>query len=51
MQTASCPASPAQVLLHVTDREDTNGSPCLGVALAVSGAFWLSVSTLLVLVA
>lgn len=45
-----CPASSAQ-LLHVTEREGTNGAPCLGVAIAMGSLFWLSVSTLLVLAA
>ena len=50
MKTGPCSASSAQVL-RVTEREGTNGAPCLGVAVALGGAFWLSVSTLLVLVA
>jgi hypothetical protein len=50
MKPAPCSAPSAQVL-RVTEREGTNDAPCLGVALAMSGAFWLGVSTLLVLVA
>ena len=50
MKPAPCPASSVRVL-HVTEREGTNGAPCLGVALAMSGVFWLGLSTLLVLVA
>ena len=50
MKPAPCPASSVRVL-HVTEREGTNGAPCLGVAVALGGAFWLSVSTLLFLVA
>ena len=50
MKPAPYPASSVQVL-RVSEREGTNGAPCLGVALAMSGALWLGVSTLLVLVA
>ena len=51
MKPAPCPASSAQVLLRVTEREGTNGAPCLGVAIAMGGLLWLGVSTLLVLAA
>lgn len=50
MKLAPCSASSAPVL-RVTEREGTNGAPCLGVALAVGSAFWFGVSTLLVFVA
>lgn len=50
MKPAPCSAPSAQVL-RVTEREGTNGAPCLGVAIAMGGLFWLSVSTLLVLAA
>ncbi len=47
---APCPASSVQVP-RVAEREGARGAPCLGVALVVSGALWLSVSTLLFLAA
>jgi hypothetical protein len=37
--------------LRPTGKDTTNGAPCLGIAVALGGGFWLGVSALLALAA